>query len=108
MLRFHLDEHVPHAVAAGLRARRVDVTTTVDAKLLGADDDAHIEFARGEQRVVFTNDADFLRLASQGIKHSGIVYCPPTDSRIGEVVRYLALMSDCLEPNDIADKVEYL
>lgn len=108
MLRFHLDEHVPHAVALGLRARQIDVTTTADAELLGADDRAHIEFARREGRVLFTNDADFLRLASEGISHAGIVYCPPVESRIGEVVRYLALMHGCLEPEDTADQVEFL
>lgn len=60
MIRFHLDEHVDHAIAKGLRARGIDVTTTSDARLLGADDPAHIEFALRENRVVFTNDADSL------------------------------------------------
>jgi len=27
-IRFHLDEHVPHAVADGLRIHGIDVTTT--------------------------------------------------------------------------------
>ena len=36
MLRFHLDEQVPHAIAHGLRRRQIDVTTTTDANLLGA------------------------------------------------------------------------
>jgi hypothetical protein len=37
-VRFHLDEHVPPAIAEGLRRRRIDVTTTADAGLRGADD----------------------------------------------------------------------
>ena len=32
-MRFHLDEHVPHAIAEGLRRRGIDVTTTVEAGL---------------------------------------------------------------------------
>jgi len=64
MLRFHLDEHVPHGVAWGLRSKGVDVTTTTDVGLVGADDEDHIEFARTEDRVIFTNDDDFLRHAS--------------------------------------------
>ena len=31
MIRFHLDEHVPTAVALGLRRRGIDVTTPADA-----------------------------------------------------------------------------
>ncbi|MGI8978018.1 MAG: DUF5615 family PIN-like protein [Pirellulaceae bacterium] len=108
MLRFHLDEHVDHAIAHGLRRRQIDVTTTTDAELLAARDEEHVEFALREGRVIFTNDADFLRLAALGVLHSGIVYCPAEDSRIGEVVRYLALLNDCLSPEEVANKIEYL
>ncbi len=108
MLRFHLDEHVPHAVAHGLRRRQIDVTTAADAGLLGAGDAAHVEYALRENRVIFTNDRDFLRLSAAGVPHAGIVYCPPQDSDIGKVIRYLALLSECLGPSDIANQVEYL
>ncbi len=108
MLRFHLDEHVPHAVAHGLRRRQIDVTTTTDAGLLGASDEEHVAFAIRENRVIFTNDRDFLRLAAAGSAHAGIVYCPPNESRIGEVIRYLALMNDCLTPDELMNQVEYL
>lgn len=108
MLRFHLDEHVPTAIAKGLTFRGIDVTTTPDAGLLGCADEQHLEYARLESRVIFTNDADFLRLASSGHSHAGIVYCPPSTSDIGDVVRFLALMSDCLEPGEMHDRVEFL
>lgn len=32
-LLFHLDEHMDHAIANGLRRRGIDVTTTVDLGL---------------------------------------------------------------------------
>lgn len=108
MLRFHLDEHVPHSIAHGLRRRQIDVTTATDASLLGATDDEHLAYALREGRAIFTNDADFLRAAAQGIVHSGIVYCSVSDSRIGEVVRYLAMLHDCLAPDDMANRVEFL
>ena len=75
MLRFHLDEHVSFAIAKGLRFRRIDVTTTADDGLVGCEDSQHVEFANREMRVIFTNDADFLRLAAEGFSHSGIVFC---------------------------------
>ncbi len=61
-MRFHLDEHVDHAVAHGLRQRGIDVTTTTDAGLLGVSDEHHLEHALAASRVIFTQDADFLRL----------------------------------------------
>lgn len=108
MLRFHLDEHVAHAIARGLRLRKIDVTTAAEAGLLGAPDEEHIAFALREQRVIFTNDRDFLRIAAAGLSHAGIVYCPRRQSRIGIVVRHLALMNECLEPDDVINRVQFL
>ena len=107
-MRFHLDEHVDHAVAWGLLNRGIDVTTATDAGLLGAPDESHVEFARNETRVIYTNDADFLRLAYQGQSHAGIAYCSPGARTIGEIIRHLALMHDCLSDQEIANKIEYL
>jgi predicted nuclease of predicted toxin-antitoxin system len=103
-----LDEYVPHAIAHGLRRRQIDVATTTDAGLLGAADEEHVAFGLREQRVIFTNDRDFLRLAASGAAHPGIVYCAPADSRIGYAIRYLALMHECLSPEEVANQVEYI
>ena len=51
-IRFHLDEHCSHAIAAGLRRRGVDVTTATDAGLLRAPDEQHLAFGLAEGRVV--------------------------------------------------------
>jgi len=45
-VRFHLDENIPRSIAVGLRQRGIDVTTTADAKLIGASDEIQLEFAR--------------------------------------------------------------
>jgi predicted nuclease of predicted toxin-antitoxin system len=107
-MRFHLDEHVDPSIAQGLRLRGLDVTTTKDAGLLNAPDQQHLEFALREERVIFTNDADFLRVAAQGSKHSGIAYCPRTARSIGQIVRHLCLMNDYLEDREMHGVVEYL
>jgi predicted nuclease of predicted toxin-antitoxin system len=75
VIRFHLDEHVDPAIAAGLRARGIDVTTTIEAGLESATDETHLQFALGEGRVIFTQDRDFLRLHAAGAPHAGITYC---------------------------------
>lgn len=108
MIRFHLDEHVDHEIAHGLRSRGIDVTTTTDAGLVGSADEAHFAFARQQSRVIFTNDADFLRLASRGEPHSGIAYCAVGSRSIGEVIRHLCLLNDCLKPDDLVGKIEFL
>lgn len=107
-MRFHPDEHVNYATAHGLRLRGIDVTTTSDASLLGAPDNSHLEFASREERVIFTNDSDFLRFASTGISHFGIAYCARNTKSIGYIVRHLCLMHDCLDLNEMRGRVEYL
>lgn len=79
-MRFHLDEHVPHAIAEGLRRRGIDVTTTVDAGLRGAVDDVHLAYAVEQRRVIVTNDPDFLVLAQQDLPHMGIAIATRADA----------------------------
>jgi hypothetical protein len=108
MLRFHLDEHIDSAIADGLRRRGIDVTTTPEAGLRGAADEAHVAFALSESRVVVTNDADFLRLHRQGLTHAGIAFTQHGLRSIGELLRGLILLSDCLESADMECQVEYV
>ncbi len=71
-VRFHLDEHISFHIAAGLRRRKIDVTTPADSGLIGATDMEHLVFASAQRRVVVTHDGDFLRLHAQGVAHTGI------------------------------------
>ena len=107
-MRFHLDEHVDHAVAHGLRQRGIDVSTTGDADLLEAPDEEHIAYALRDRRIVYTNDADFLRLHNEGVEHAGIAYCPRGTRTIAQIVRHLCLMHDCMTEEEMHGIVEYL
>jgi hypothetical protein len=107
-IRFHLDEHVDHDIARGLRNRSIDVTTATDAVLLSAADEEHIAYALGENRVIFTHDPDFLLLHAQGIDHAGIAFCASGTRSIGHVVRYLCLMHDCMTSDEMRGRIEYL
>ncbi len=68
-IRFHLDEHCPHAIADGLRRFGIDVTTATDAGLLRAPDEEHLTFGMAEGRVVFTQDEDFLVWNARAVPH---------------------------------------
>jgi|SRR5262245_36190109 len=107
-IRFHLDEHVAHAVADGLRRLGIDVTTTTDAGLLGLDDAAHVSFAWAQQRIIFTEDDDFLVLASQGMTHAGLAYCRQNTRSIGHIVRALELVWEVYEPSEMVGRIEFL
>ena len=63
-IRFHLDEHVDPAIASALRRAGIDVTTPIEAGLRTKDDQAHLEFARAEGRIIVTRDQDFLRVGT--------------------------------------------
>ena len=106
-IRFHLDEHVPPAIVEGLRRRGIDVTSTADAGLAGADDVDHIVFALANQRVIYTNDEDYLILNDQGIAHGGIVFCRQGSRSIGEIIRFLALLHACLSADEMRGAVEF-
>jgi predicted nuclease of predicted toxin-antitoxin system len=108
VLKYHFDEHVGHSIARGLRRRGVDVTTTTDAGLLGASDDEHLDFAMREQRVVFTNDDDFLIIAAAGRAHAGVMYCEADSRSIGYLIDTLTFFSDELEPDEMMNRVEYI
>jgi hypothetical protein len=108
MLRFHLDEHMDDAIAEGLRRRGIDVTTTADADLSGADDEDHLAFGLARGRVVVTKDRDFLRHHRNGVPHAGIAFSQHGLRSIGELLRGLILLNDCLGPEDMRNHVEFL
>lgn len=106
-LKFYLDEHVPRAVAEGLRRRGIDVLRAQEAGMLEAADEEHLALALREGRVVVTQDADFLRLHAAGRAHAGIVYAPQA-TPIGAIIRGLMLIHDVLGPEDMVNHVEFL
>lgn len=106
-VKFYTDEHVGRAVVRGLRQRGADVLTVPEAGLLGASDEEHLERARAEGRVLFTQDEDFLRLHAAGVVHAGIAYAPQGTS-IGDIIRGLMLIHQLLEAEEMIGHIEYL
>jgi hypothetical protein len=106
-IRFHLDENVSGAIATALDRRGVDVTTAVDAGLLGADDEAHLRFGQSQDRVIVTHDDDFTRLHAQGIEHAGICYCPKEKHSIGELIRLMLLVHECFREDEMRGHLEF-
>ena len=106
-IRFHLDEHVDPSIANGLRRRGIDVTTTVEAGLLGADDREQLSYALQEQRVIFSQDSDFADLAWSGIEHAGIVFCSAGRRTVGEIIQFLELVHEVYSSEEMMGRIEY-
>ncbi|NEP83672.1 MAG: hypothetical protein F6K39_39430 [Okeania sp. SIO3B3] len=107
-IKFHLDENAPNAIADSLRRRKVDVSTTYETNLISLSDEEQLIFAANQNRVIFTQDRDFLRLHYAGFSHSGIAYCIKGSHSIGEILRGLILIWEVLESEDMLGKVEFL
>ncbi len=83
------------------------MTTTAEAGLQGAADKAHLAYAQAAGRVIFTQDDDFTRFHQASVKHAGIVYNRQGTRSIGEIIRFLELLSDCLDPADMSGQLDF-
>lgn len=107
-MKFHLDEHISSALAAGLRMHGYDVTTAADVDLLEADDEFHIAFALREGRVIITHDRDFLTMDASGASHAGIGYCHQQKYTVGQLLMMCQLLDECYSDEEMRGRVEYL
>jgi len=77
-LAVYMDVHVPASISEGLRRKQIDVRTAQDDSAGRMSDDDMLARATAVGRVLFTQDTDFLEIASrwqrQGIAFSGILF----------------------------------
>lgn len=106
-ISFYLDEHIPKAVAKGLRQRGIEVFTCAEMDTLGLSDAEQLTLAAKESWAIVTRDNDFLALHAEGISHSGIVFVTRPLS-IGEFINGLLLIYEVLEKEDMEEHVEFL
>jgi uncharacterized protein (DUF433 family) len=112
MLALYMDHHVPSAITAGLRQRGIDVLTAQEDGSAALDDERLLDRETSLGRVLFSQDADLLSIASRrsqaGPNFAGVVYAHQLGITIGEAIRDLELITGVLEPDDMHDRVEYL
>jgi len=106
-IRFHLDECCDPVIADGLRRRGIDVTTSQEVGLLKAEDKRQATYGLVQGRVILTHDADFLRLQSAGVPHAGIVFCRKDELSIGEIIKWLVLIWEVYESEELINRVEF-
>ena len=114
LLRYHLDEDCQSAaLATALRQHGMEVVTTNEANIVGADDDAQLEHAARHPATIVTNNIrDYTELhaqwLAQGRSHAGIVLFPQQEYSIGEVVRRLAHLRRTLSSEEMQGRLEWL
>jgi predicted nuclease of predicted toxin-antitoxin system len=107
-----MDVHVPYSITIGLRLRGIDVLTSQDDSTTQLADPDMLERARVLGRAVFTQDKDFLRVASEWRRRSqgfaGIIYAHQAEVTISRCINDLELIAKVYQPEDLTNRVEYL
>jgi predicted nuclease of predicted toxin-antitoxin system len=107
-LRFYFDESVELAVSQQLQYAGIDVVSAHSLELLGDSDENHLQRATMLGRVLCTYDQDFLRLASDGMSHSGIIFAHQQRASIGGWVREIKAIHAQMQVSELENQVIYL
>lgn len=75
--------------------------------MLGVADEKHLRLADSQNRTIFTQDTDFLRLHKLGNAHHGIIYAHRS-APIGKIIQGLLLIYQVLTEEEMENHVEYL
>ncbi|MDZ7957423.1 MAG: DUF5615 family PIN-like protein [Aulosira sp. DedQUE10] len=107
-----MDENVPRPITLGLRLRGVDVLTVQEDGYSGVDDLQVLDRAKELQRVVFSQDEDFLieanRRQTEDINFSGVIYAHQQSISIGNCVRDLEIIAKAVNFQEFVNRVLYL
>ena len=91
MLKGYADEHVVFALVEALRQRGMDIVRVQDRGREETDDAQLLDEALADERVMLTNDTDFLSLAAERAakqeEFAPIFFWPQQQRSIGQLVR---------------------
>lgn len=111
-LKLYMDHHVPRAITIGLRMRSVDVITAQEDAASSLSDSDLLDRASKLGRVLFTQDDDLVveavRRQREAIHFSGVIYAHQLRTSIGRCIKDLELIASAGEPEDMANRIEFL
>jgi hypothetical protein len=107
-----MDVHVKAAITAGARQRGIEVITAQEDGSDRLEDAPLLDRVTALQCVLFTQDDDLLAIAQErqatGVYFSGLLYGHQLAATIGKYVLDLEVVCQVLEPEDMANRIEYL
>ena len=96
-IALYMDEHIHQGITDGLRQRGVDVLTVQEDGRTGTPDPLVLDRATELQRIIFTQDQDFLAEANrrqvEGMSFAGVIYAHQRLVTIGE--KHPRLRNNC-------------
>ena len=109
-LRLYMDHNVHAGITQGLRNRGVDCLTAAEDFMAAAEDEEILVRATALGRVVFSEDVDFLALASQwlasGRPFAGVIFASQMGITIGQAISDLELFAKVLDSEDMRNQLE--
>ena len=111
-IALYMNQHVPRAITVGLRLRGVDVITAYEDGASEMDDSELLDRAGELERVLFTQDDDFLVEATkrqrEDIPFRGVIYAHQLRVSIGTCIHDLEIIAKAGEPEDLINRVQFL
>jgi len=108
----YMDVHIRLALTESLRLRGADVLTAQEDGAAELPDAKLLDRATLLGRILVAHDKGFLREATHrqqgGQSFAGIIYAHQIEMTIGECLNDLELIAKGYEPEDLANRVEYL
>ena len=111
-ITLYIDENVHRGITNGLRIRGVDVLTVQEDGLIGSKDPVILDRATKLQRVLFTQDDDFLAEANyrqaENIDFAGVIYAHKLRVSVGDCIRDLEIIAKAASYEELVNSVQYL
>ena len=111
-IALYMDQHVPRAITVGLRLRGVDVLTAYEDGASEKDDPQLLDRADELERVLFTQDDDFLAEATRRQKGEiffrGVIYAHQLRISVGRCIHDLEIIAKAGEPEALYNQVQFL
>jgi hypothetical protein len=112
VLKGYADEHVVRALVEALRRRGMDVIRVQDWGRQEADDADLLDEALADERVMLTNDTDFLQLAAERAEHqqefAPIFFWPQQQRTINQLLSGIIREASQHEYQSACSQVFYL
>jgi len=95
------------AIVEGLKRRGVDILSAGELGKLGLTDDQQISVAKTNRAILFTHDADFLRIACHK-RQPGIIYVHQQKFSVGECIKRIKAITETKEPAEMRNRIVFL